>query len=172
MTSSRDDLIELSGFAWQRLRGRMDGLTDAEYLWEPVPGCRTVRPMPDGTWRSDGPADEPQFTTLAWRLCHIADLLAEGRNAPWLGQELLPGSKNGDPGRAAEVLSRLDEAYGTWHGVLARTTEQTLQERIGPIGGMFAESTRRAFALHILDELIHHGAEAALLRDLYAATPH
>ncbi|MEU8632765.1 DinB family protein [Amycolatopsis sp. NPDC048633] len=174
MTSSRDDLIELSGFAWHRLRRRMDGLTDAEYLWEPVPGCRTVRPMPDGEWRSDGPAepgDDRQFTTLAWRLCHIADLLTEDRNAPWLGQEPLPDSKNGDPGRAAEMLSRLDEAYETWHVVLARTTEETLQERIGPIGGMFAESTRRAFVLHILDELIHHGAEAALLRDLYAATP-
>lgn len=44
-------------------------------------------------------------------------------------------------------------------------------EPIGEIGGPFADSTRRAFALHILDELIHHGAEVALLRDLYRAWP-
>jgi hypothetical protein len=30
-------------------------------------------------------------------------------------------------------------------------------------------ATRRSFVLHMLDELIHHGAEAALMRDLYAA---
>ncbi|GAA3431286.1 hypothetical protein [Kutzneria kofuensis] len=37
----------------------------------------------------------------------------------------------------------------------------------GSRGGFYASDTRRSFVLHILDELIHHGAEAALLRDLY-----
>jgi hypothetical protein len=34
--------------------------------------------------------------------------------------------------------------------------------------GYFADATRRSFVLHIADELIHHTAEAALLRDLFA----
>jgi hypothetical protein len=168
-------LIELSSFAWQRFRRRMDGLTDSEYFWEPVPMCRTVRRAPDGTFRSDGPAvrgDDRIFTTLAWRLCHIVDLLREDRNGPWLGLEPSrpPRARPGDAGSAAEVLSDLDEAYAYWHDLLTSTTNESLQELIGPVGAMYEQDTRRSFALHILDELIHHGAEAALLRDLYAAS--
>jgi threonine/homoserine/homoserine lactone efflux protein len=33
-----------------------------------------------------------------------------------------------------------------------------------------ADSTRRSFALRVVDELIHHTAEVALLRDIWAAT--
>jgi DinB superfamily len=172
--SEHHDLVELSDFGWRRLRERMSGLTDDEYRWEPVPGCRTVRPVADGTYRSDGPAEpgDPRvFTTLAWRLCHIVDFLREDRNGPWLGQAAAPRpDRTGDPGTAAEVLAALDEAYGIWRGVLVGVTEESLRQPIGRIGGWYAKSTRRSFVLHILDELIHHGAEAALLRDLYAAS--
>ena len=34
---------------------------------------------------------------------------------------------------------------------------------MGPVAGRYAESTRAAFVLHMLDEHIHHAAEAALL---------
>ena len=35
---------------WDRqLRARLDGLTDDEYLWEPAPGCWSVRPRGTGT---------------------------------------------------------------------------------------------------------------------------
>jgi hypothetical protein len=36
-----------------RLRGRLEGLSDEEYLWEPVPGCWTVRRDPSGAWVAD-----------------------------------------------------------------------------------------------------------------------
>jgi hypothetical protein len=39
------------------LRPRLDGLTDDEYLWEPVPGCWTVRH--DGTVDFAYPTPEP-----------------------------------------------------------------------------------------------------------------
>lgn len=77
MNPVRDDLLALSDFAWGRLRQRLDGLTDAEYHWEPVPHCRAVRRLDDGTYRSDGPVrsgrgrrstvareDTARFTTL------------------------------------------------------------------------------------------------------------
>jgi hypothetical protein len=169
--SARDDLIDLSGYTWQRLRDRMAGLTDDEYLWEPVPGCLTVRRADDGTYRSDGPQgpdEPPRFSTLAWRLSHIAAFLREDRNGPWLGRPVpdLPGP-HGDPGSAADALAALDTAYGAWSTVLAGTTEESLAEPIGHVGGPYAGATRRSFVLHVVDELIHHGAEAALLRDLY-----
>jgi hypothetical protein len=171
--TSRDDLLEFSGHAWRRLRDRMDGLTDEEYLWEPVPGCLTVRPAGDGRHRSDGHAapGEPQaLTTLAWRLCHIADLLREDRNGPWLGRPAPPPPpEEGDPGTAAEALNALDAAYAAWEEILAGTTEESLQRPIGRLAGHYGAATRRSFVLHVLDELVHHGAEAALMRDLYAA---
>jgi hypothetical protein len=171
--SARDDLVQLSDYVWQRLQHRMDGISDHEYLWEPVPDCRTIRRMDDGTYRSDGPAgaDDPrQFTTLAWRLCHIIDFLTEERNGPWLGQPTAPRPLGpGDPGTAAAALTALAEAYATWSRVLAATNEESLEQPIGRIAGHYGRATRRSFVLHVLDELIHHGAEAALLRDLYAA---
>lgn len=73
------------------LHERLAGLTDEEFFWEPVVGCWTVRrKRPDdqyvtdygqvgingkGEWVSDyaipDPAPPP-FTTIAWRLVHIA----------------------------------------------------------------------------------------------------
>jgi hypothetical protein len=70
------------------------------------------------------------------------------------------------PGTA---LSGVDEAFALWRGQLAGLTEEALGEPIGPAAGRYGGASRRSFALHIADELIHHAAEAALLRDLYAA---
>jgi hypothetical protein len=39
---------------WGRFLGRLDGLGDQEYFWEPVPGGWSVRPGDDGRWRIDG----------------------------------------------------------------------------------------------------------------------
>jgi uncharacterized damage-inducible protein DinB len=145
MASSRDDLTDLSDFAFNRLRARLGGLTDREYHWAPA----------------------ERFTTLAWRLCHIIELLQAERIGSWLGQDPLP-EITVEPQTAAEVLVALDQAYQAWRAVLAATTEESLAVPIGPVGGPYADATRRAFVLHILDEFIHHGAEAALMRDLYA----
>ncbi len=41
-------------FHWDTsLWPRMRGLTDDEYFWEPVEGCWSVRPHPDGTFVAD-----------------------------------------------------------------------------------------------------------------------
>lgn len=62
-------------FQWiSVLRPRFEGLTDDEYLWEPAPGCWSVRPAPGGRFTIDWVRPEPQpppVTTIAWRLCHI-----------------------------------------------------------------------------------------------------
>jgi hypothetical protein len=65
VNTSRDDLVELSEFAFSRLRRRMGGLTDEEYLWEPVANCRTIRPLADGSYVWDtsiasGPSARPR----------------------------------------------------------------------------------------------------------------
>src|SRR6516225_5044510 len=68
----------------EHLRPRLDGLTDEEYRWEPVPGAWSIRPRDeartagaagaadvviDGEW----PPPEPHpLTTIAWRMGHMA----------------------------------------------------------------------------------------------------
>jgi len=44
-----------------------------------------------------------------------------------------------------------------------------LMAPLGPAWGPYADQTHLALALHAERELVHHGAEVALLRDLYAA---
>ena len=39
------ELVDQLDWHWNHhLRPRLDGLTDNEYLWEPVPGCWSLRP--------------------------------------------------------------------------------------------------------------------------------
>lgn len=45
------------------------------------------------------------------------------------------------------------------------------RRRSGHPGDFYAEPNTVALALHVLDELVHHGAEAGLSRDLYLHRP-
>ncbi|MFC0625125.1 DinB family protein [Kribbella deserti] len=173
MTKLKENLLDLSDFAWQRLRPRVEGITDEEYFWEPFAGCWSVRKTPDGSFRADDdpiPPDPPPFTTLAWRITHIIDILQEERTATWFGHK--PGADDGEPpvpGSAAEAVQALEHAYDVWRGRLAAVSQDDFDRPMGEIAGPYAEYDGLAFALHILDELIHHGAEVGVLRDLYRA---
>lgn len=166
MTELREDLLGLSDFAWQRLRARIEGLTDEEFSWEPVPGCWSVR---DGKQDWDNlPPDPPPFTTISWRLNHLIDVLQAERTATWFGHQ--PSPEDGLPathGSAAAALEGLDHAYAVWRRRLAALSQDDLDRPMGEIAGRYAADSGNAFALHILDELIHHGAEVGVVRDLY-----
>src|SRR4051794_27161378 len=76
------ELAEQTDFQWKTaFRPRLDGLTDEQYFWEPVPDCWSIRPRGD---RADAPGtgeftidwafpapDPAPVTTIAWRLAHI-----------------------------------------------------------------------------------------------------
>ena len=86
-------LAEQLDWHWNsHLRPRLDGLTDAELHWEPVPGCWGIRPRAAATtamaagagdWVADfadleaagsGGRAQPEpapVTTIAWRLGHV-----------------------------------------------------------------------------------------------------
>lgn len=173
MTKLHQNLLDLSDFAWQRLRPRVEGLTDEEYFWEPVPDCWSVRKTADGSFQPDQhpiPPDPPPFTTLAWRITHIIDILQAERTATWFGHK--PRPEDGDPpvpGSAAEAVSALDHAYEVWRRRLAALSQDDFDRPMGEIAGPYGAYDGMAFALHILDELIHHGAEVGVVRDLYRA---
>jgi hypothetical protein len=169
------ELVRLSNDVWQRLRTRFEGLSDAEYLWEPVLGCWTIRPRPDGEWRADWALPRPDtepFTTIAWRLWHLIDMYGEDRAPRWLdvppqGEPIGRDGGQEAPSTAAEALALLERAHDRWDAHLALATEERLGEQLGPVAGAYADGTRAGYVLHMLDEFIHHSAEVALLRDLW-----
>jgi hypothetical protein len=170
------ELTDLSAEVWQRLRGRLDGLTDDEYFWEPAPGCWTVRARADGTWTADWPLPRPEpepFTTIAWRLWHLIDMYGENRAPRWLGvppQGPAIGFDGDEepPRGVADALTMLDRAHDRWEAHLALATDERLALPVGPVAGPeYADRSRADYVLHMLDEFIHHGAELSLLRDLW-----
>ncbi|GLC99661.1 hypothetical protein Mkiyose1088_15280 [Mycobacterium kiyosense] len=58
MADLTTQLVEQLDWHWSgQLRPRLDGLTDDEYFWQPVPDCWTVHP--DGTIDFAYPAPDP-----------------------------------------------------------------------------------------------------------------
>jgi hypothetical protein len=92
MADARADIVALSDYVYERTRNRLDGLTDTEYFWEPVPGCWTIRRAGPDRYQadhSDSPGIPP-FTTIGWRLWHLIGCYGELRNPQWLGIERQP----------------------------------------------------------------------------------
>jgi DinB superfamily/Ankyrin repeats (3 copies) len=171
------ELTDLSDEVWQRTWARVDGMTDDEYFWEPAPGCWTIRQRSDGTWFADWPLPRPDpepCTTIAWRMWHLIDMYGEDRAAKWLDVPAHgPPIGHDDPAGAPPVTataarSLLAAAHDRWDAHLALTSDDRLTEPVGPVAGPeYADRTRAAYVLHMLDEFIHHGAEIAVLRDIW-----
>lgn len=181
MATGRAQLLAQLEFRWQAMfRPRLDGLTDEEYLWEPAPGCWSVRLAGDGRavvegqWYGGAPAvTPPPFTTIAWRLCHLGAGLAMRANHH-LGNRSFTREQFWDqvaaPRTAAAGLAFVDHWYAQWReGILARPETFLDAPSEGPPGTIDGRFPFADVILHVSAEVIEHGAEAALLRDLYRA---
>ena len=168
-------LLDTYDSVWHRLQRRLDGLTDAEYLWEPVPACWSVRRMEDGRYRAP-PGQWPEtgpspFTTIAWRMCHIADNFTEDRVARFFRRESPADPAASHPATAAEGIAYVEHAYALWHSYLVALEGQRLWDTLGVSAGVRSERPLVRFILQYLEEFAHHAAEVAVLRDLYRAQP-
>lgn len=176
MTSElRQRLATQLGWHWeQQLRPRLSGLTDHEYLWEPAEDCWSLRAQPGGgtmpEWVYPQP-DPPPLTTIAWRLAHIGQILAQRANFHF-GDRTMTFERVPWPGlTAAAGLSWIDEGYAGWSAGLDSTDDAALERRSeGPPDTLDGDFPFADVILHINREIIHHGAEVALLRDLYRAS--
>src|SRR6202451_844701 len=71
------ELLGQFALEWNLAHGpALETLTDEESLWEPVPGCGSIRsagPGGRGEFDQAWPDPEPApVTTIAWRLSHLA----------------------------------------------------------------------------------------------------
>ncbi|MDV3223403.1 DinB family protein [Intrasporangium sp.] len=174
-------LVEQIDWHWtNQLRPRLEGLTDEEYFWRPTPGAWSVHPRGEGTaaieagsgdytidWAFPEPVPAP-LTTISWRLGHIIVGVLGARLHGHFGGPQADYTTWDYSSTAAGALAQLDEAYAAWLAGIRTWTGSALLEPCGPAEGPWAQAPRVTLVLHINRELIHHGAEIALLRDLWA----
>jgi hypothetical protein len=74
------------------------------------------------------------------------------------------------PGTATDALDYLEQMYRRWQRAIAALDEQQLLTPLGPKGAWFAADPMAELILHVNREVMHHGGELGVLRDLYART--
>lgn len=176
-----DELREQLHWHWrQQLRPRLAGLSDEEYFWEPAPGCWNVHPRGQsqapvqagsGAFTIDFAFPEPDpapMTTIAWRLGHLIVGVLGARVANHFGGPPVDYQTFAYAGTAGAALDQLDDAYEAWNRGVGGLGAAELARSCGPSEGPYADRPMAALVLHINREVIHHGAEIALLRDLRA----
>ena len=197
-------LLQQFDFARERLHGRMAGpvmdsgdgsdtrvdpMTDEEYLWEPVPGCWSVRRRTDGPgpratllagagdWGRDAASYPhpwpPPVTTIAWRLNHLGEMLTL-RADHTAGCHVLTRDDHPVSGDAAGAVAAFDAGAAAWRKALLSVDDAAL-DTVGYCTYPHGSDPEEPFldiVWWVNQELLHHGAEIALLRDLYRARPH
>lgn len=165
---------------WQhQLRPRLDGLTDDEYFWRPVPDCWNISrrgqssapvSLGAGEYTMDfgrSPAGPEPVTTIAWRLAHLIVGFAE-TNASHFGGPPSNVATFAYAATAKEALRQLDHEHETWVEGVRRLGTTGLARPQGPTQpAEFAHAPMARLILYTNLEVIHHGAEICLLRDLY-----
>lgn len=160
-----------------QLRARLEGLTDDEYFWSPVPDAWNVRPRGSSTAPVQAGAGDftidfafPQpvpapFTTIAWRLGHVIVGVLAARNAAHFGAPAASYETWDYAGSAATALDQLDAQLDIWLAGVRSLGNAGLRVPVGE-KEPFPEATVADLVLHIHRELIHHLSEVCLLRDL------
>lgn len=159
-------------------------MTDAEYLWEPVAACWSVRRRTDGPgpgavkligageWGRDGAPEAPwppPFTTIAWRLDHVSETLI-GRANHLHGDHTFDRATYESLGDAAGAIQRFRDAAADWRLALLSVDESDY-DRTGLSTYPYGSDPDETFTSNVWwenHEILHHGAEIALIRDLYA----
>jgi len=174
-------LVDQVAWHWDhQLRPRLDGLGDAEYFWEPVHDCWNVRPRGTGSapvqvgageFTIDFAFPEPDpapVTTIAWRLGHVVVGVFGARNHGHFGGPPADYESWEYAETGAAALNQLDEGWARWRDGVRALDLDDLASPCGPSEGEWAEHSMAELVLHINREVLHHGSELCLLRDLFA----
>ena len=152
---------------WTTLRCRLEGLTDEEFFWEPVPECWTVHCDETGHWIEDyaDPAPEPPpFTTIAWRMVHVS-LCKLMYHEYAFGPAQLTWDGLVVPHTAAEAVASLEENHARLRAALDGLNDSDLLEMRLTNWGEHWPAWRIFWVMAGHD--LHHGGEIGCLRDLY-----
>jgi hypothetical protein len=113
------------------------------------------------------PQDDEPVTTIAWRLAHLIVGFAE-TNGTHFGGPQAHVSTFSFAGTAEQALRQLDDTHDQWVAGVRRLGAVGLTRPQGPTQpAEFADAPLARLILYTNVEVIHHGAEICLLRDLY-----
>jgi hypothetical protein len=178
--SRLDLLLAQYDTSHEYLAARLRNIDDREFFWEPVPGCWSVRRQAEavtphviggGDWVLDyerAELDPAPVTTIAWRLCH----LVYGQRMRFdytFGTRALKRDDLVLPSTARAAISWLEESHQAWRDGLASLDDRDL-DTVGLSsfpGGLDPTLPFGSILWWTNRELIHHGAEIGLLRDLW-----
>jgi hypothetical protein len=168
------ELLDQLEAHWRhQLRPRLDGLTDDEYFWEPVPGCWSLTEGAKGEFTMDyapPPRAREPVTTIAWRMAHLGAVFGRPDAPHFEGSRA--GHRINFAGTAEAALRQLDEGYEAWvRDVLELGTAGLARPQGSLSPPEFADAPMAKLVMHVHREVIHHGAEVCLLRDLWGAMP-
>jgi hypothetical protein len=171
-------LDQLESHWVHQLRPRLDGLTDEEYLWEPVADCWSVRPrtqVPEAVahgsgayaWEYGPTAGREPLTTIAWRIGHLAEGLAATAGTYFGGPSVDLDSYD-YAGTATTALAQIDDEYAGFVAGVRAVGDVGLSEPQGDRSPpAYAQAPVARVVMYTAVEVFHHGAEACLLRDLF-----
>ena len=156
--------------AYRMIREGVQGLTEEEFWWEPIGDAWTVRQGPDGRWSADYAEPDPDpapFTTIAWRLVHIAECKIMYHEYAF-GPGRLTWPDIDSAHTAADAIAQLEEGQALLAADLAALDDDELER---PRATNWGEDwpTWKIFWTMIHHD-IHHGAEIGALRDLHRLT--
>jgi DinB superfamily len=174
------ELLDQLEWHWDnQLRPRLNGLTDDEYFWPPAPDCWSLTrridstaPMPLGAGEftmdyAPPPHDREPVTTIAWRLAHLIAVLGPP-DVPHFDRPRASHHVIDYAGTAEAALRQLDEGH---HGWIRDVRELGTTGLTRPQGSLsppeYSDKPMAKIVMHVHREVIHHGAEICLLRDLY-----
>lgn len=167
-------LLALWDTSVDALLDRLAGITDEEWLWEPGPGASTVRRV-DGTWRADAPQDfeaPPSVRTIAWTAGHLGEMGL--LRADWTtGDHRLQPEDLSWPGTAAAGVATMRDGLAAWRQALEQVDDTDL-DTVGRCAfphGLDPHLPLVDIAWWNTRELVHHAADIATVRDLYAVRP-
>ncbi|MEY2424700.1 MAG: hypothetical protein QOI61_272 [Actinomycetota bacterium] len=171
---------QLDVWWWGAVTMRMDGLSDDEFFWKPVPDAFCLRREGDDLFYAWPPGSQgeaiPPVTTIAWRLSHVAQGCFMNRWHMFFGDALEDWTTQPFPSTASGALAYMEEWKTKWCDALVAAGEDGMWAPLAgrmediPIMQLGVDDPFVGMALHVNREVMHHGAEICLLRDLYRAS--
>jgi hypothetical protein len=156
--------------AYERLRIRLEGLTEQEFFWQPVPDCWTVYPDESGRWTYDYHVPDPEpapLTTIAWQLVHVGACKVMYHEWAY-GPARLTWPELNVPCTVIDTLALLDRGQTLLQDDLQRLSESQLDEPVLTNWGERWPAWRIFWVMTDHDAL--HGGIVGHLRDVYRWT--
>lgn len=160
-------LITTMDQAYGRLQARVDGLTDDEFFWQPVPKSWTIYEDKPGHWTYHYAIPDPDpapMTTVGWQLVHLGTCKVMYHEWAY-GAARLTFPELDIPHTPASAIALLDEGHRLLRHDLQSTSESELD---GPRKTNWGEiwPAWKIFWAMIDHDALHSGM-IGHLRDLY-----